>query len=186
MQKLSAPPTLLSFKCCLRQKLSKDKQLYTDLNGKSGIAVTERNPLKRKEHLQNSFREEMRNKQKQHAVSPFIPTWNRDGRDNIAYISTLHLLKFPAKKPMLAWETVVTVKAGTTHCQRLHKPTPQRLHSLSKTPLEDMFMSRHWILHRNSWDQHECPTPQLFQLSLLKKHSSKILNSTSCICQEHI
>lgn len=90
------------------------------------------------------------------------------------------------KKPMLAWETVVTVKAVTTHCQRLHKPTPQRLHSLSKTPLEDMFMSRHWILHRNSWDQHECPTPQLFQLSLLKKHSSKILNSTSYICQEHI
>lgn len=98
MQELPAPPTLLSFKCYLWQKLSKDKQLYTDLNGKSGIAVTERNPFKRKEHLQKSFRGEMRNKQKQYAVSPFIPTWNSDGRYNIAYISTLHLLRFPAKK----------------------------------------------------------------------------------------
>lgn len=149
------------------------------MNGKSGMAVTERNPPKWKEHLQKSFGGEMRNKQKQHAFSKCVPTWKRHKKDIIAYISTLRLLKFSAKKNTLTWEIVVTVEAVTTHWQRLYKPVPQQIISLAKTALKGTSMFSHRILHGNSWGDCTRFTPQLLQQSLLKTDSSNILNCNS-------
>lgn len=149
------------------------------MNGKSGMAVTERNPLKWKEHLQKSFGGEMRNKQKQHAFSKFVPTWKLHRKDITAYILTLCLLKFSAKKNTLTWEIAVTVEAATTHCQRLYKPVPQRIYSLAKTALKGTFMFSHCILHGNSWGDCTRSTPQLLQQALLKTYSSNILNCNS-------
>lgn len=90
-------------------KLNKDNQIHIDMNGKSDTAVSGRNPLKWKEHLQQTFGGEMRNKKNTTCV--FKIHSNMRGMEKIiSYAFQPSFCSSSQQKPMLAREIAVKFK----------------------------------------------------------------------------